>query len=515
MDLVSFSPITLEEVGSVGVTSCDDIPQIINECRSAQEAWENVSIKERTELLKRLRETVIERAEEIARTVHLETGKPRADAFNTEVMSSAAAVKEYERIVSKFKFVEKVDQGSMGLFTRFLKRRSYIRYRPLGLIGIISPYNFPFSIPFIEVTASVAAGNGVILKPSSETPLSGELIGKLFKDSGFPENLVNVIHGPGVGSRLSKGDVDKIIFTGSTQTGKEIMKNASEKLIPVTLELGGKDAMIVLDDADIERAVKGAVWGSFVNAGQVCVGVKRIFIHSSIYKEFKERFVDLTSSLKTGNGWDDPSVSVGPMINQCELERMEYVCSSAIEQGGRILTGGRRPEGLKGHFFEPTVIEGLDHSSDIVSNEIFGPVVTLFEFSDIGSIAATAADCCYALGGSVWSKDIEKAMDIAYDLRSGTVDVNNTSYTFGLPATPWGGRGMSGFGTTHGMIGFKELMFPHHIHVDTGKYHDPWWMPYSKEKAEAQKEMIDPFFGSGKGKVKVLRKLFPILRNKR
>jgi len=515
MDLVSFSPITLEKVGSVDVTSCEDVFRIVSECRSAQRVWETVGVRERTELLKRLRETIIERAEEIARTVHLETGKPRVDAFNTEVMSSAAAVKEYERMILKFKFVEKVDQGSMRLFTKFLKRRSYIRYRPLGVIGIISPYNFPFSIPFIEVVASVAAGNGVVLKPSSETPLSGELIGKLFKDSGFPENLVRVIHGPGVGSQLSKADVDKIIFTGSTDTGKEIMKNASERLVPVTLELGGKDAMIVLDDADLERTVKGAVWGSFVNAGQVCVGVKRIFIHSSVYEEFKERFVDLTGSLKIGDGWSDPSVSVGPMINQCELERMEFICRNTVEQGGVILTGGKRPDGLKGYFFEPTVIEGLDHSSDIVSNEIFGPVVTLFKFSDVESIAVTVADCSYALGGSVWSRDVEKAMGIAYDLRSGTVDVNNTSYTFGLPATPWGGRGMSGFGTTHGTIGFKELMFPHHIHVDKGKYHDPWWMPYDREKAEAQKDMIDPFFGSGKGKVRVLRKLFPILRNKR
>ena len=515
MDLVSFSPITLEEVGSVNVTSCEDVSRIVGECRSAQKAWENVSIKERAELLKRLRGTIIERSEEIAKTVHLETGKPRVDAFNTEVMSSAAAVKEYERMVSKFKFVEKVDQGSMGLFTKFLKRRSYIRYRPLGVIGIISPYNFPFSIPFIEVVASVAAGNGVVLKPSSETPLSGELIGKLFKDSGFPENLVNVVHGPGVGSQLSKADVNKIIFTGSTHTGKEIMRNASERLVPVTLELGGKDAMIVLGDADLERTVNGAVWGSFVNAGQVCVGVKRIFIHSSVYEEFKERFVDLTSSLRTGDGWDDPSVSVGPMINQCELERMESICRNAVEQGGKILTGGKRSNDLKGYFYEPTVIEGLDHSSDIVSNEIFGPIVTLFEFSDIDYISSTAADCSYALGGSVWSRDIEKAMDIAYELRSGTVDVNNTSYTFGLPATPWGGRGMSGFGTTHGIIGFKELMFPHHVHVDKGKYHDPWWMPYNEEKAETQKEMIDSFFGSGKGKVRVLRKLFPILRNKR
>jgi len=515
MDLVSFSPITLEEVGSVDVTSCEDVPQIIEECRSAQRIWETVGMNERVALLRKLRETIIERAEEIARTVHLETGKPRADAFNTEVMSSSAAVKEYEHIVAKFKFVQKVDQGSMNLFTKFLKRRSFIRYRPLGVIGIISPYNFPFSIPFIEVVASVAAGNGVILKPSSETPLSGELIGRLFRDSGFPENLVRVIHGPGVGSRLSKADVNKIIFTGSTHVGKEIMKSASERLVPVTLELGGKDAMIVLDDADLERTVKGAVWGSFVNAGQVCVGVKRIFIHSSIYKEFTEHFVDLTRSLKTGDGWNDPSVSVGPMINQRELERMEYVCRNAVEQGGRILTGGKRSEGLKGYFFEPTVIEGLDHSSDIVSNEIFGPIVTLFEFSDIETIAGTAADCCYALGGSVWSKDIEKAMNVAYGLRSGTVDVNNTSYTFGLPATPWGGKGMSGFGTTHGMIGFTELMFPHHIHVDKGKYHDPWWMPYDEEKAEAQKEMIDAFFGSGKGKVRVLRKLFPILRNER
>ena len=457
---------------------------------------------------------IVERSESIAETVHNETGKPKVDAFNTEVMSSVAAVKEYERLMMKFIYEQKLDQSSMSMFTRFLRRTSYIRYLPLGVVAVISPYNFPFSIPFIETVAAVAAGNGVVLKPSSETPLSGELIGELFKDAGFPDDLVMVIHGPGIGAALSVAGADKIIFTGSTEVGREIMKNASVTLTPVTLELGGKDAMIVLEDADIERAADCATWGSFVNAGQVCAGIKRIFVHRSVYEEFKERFVKKTRTLKIGDGWNDPDVSVGPMINSRELERIVSVCRKAEEQNGRILTGGKKLE-RKGYFFEPTVIEGVDHTSDIVRNEIFGPVVMLFPFSDENDTVTMAKDSDFALGGSVWTQDLRKGKEIAFRLGSGTVDVNNSMYTFGLPATPWGGRGNSGFGITHGELGFRELMFPHHVHIDRGRWkRDVWWMPYNEEKTSVQVEMIDTFFGSGKGKLKMLRKMLPILRKR-
>lgn len=514
--LISYSPVTLESVGSVDITPVDELPNILDRSGAAQAEWIAMDRKERISKLTGLRKLIASDAERIARTAYLETGKPRADAFNTEVLTSVAMVKECERWLKGFGFTEKVDQGSMGLLTWFLGRRSYLEYRPLGVVAVISPYNFPIAIPFTETVMAVTAGNAVILKPSSDTPLCGHLIQDLFDEAGFPEGLVQTISGPGVGSALSKMDVDKIIFTGSTDTGRSIMKEASDRLVPLTLELGGKDAAIIFDDADIDRTVAGTVWGSFVNSGQVCVGIKRILVQSTIFDQFIEEFVKRVKELKQGDGWDDASISIGPMINATEMDRMKEICEQAIASGGTILTGGNIATDLNGHFFEPTVIVDVPHDAAVVKDEIFGPVVMIFPFEDENDAVRLATDNDFALGGSVWTSDLEKGRRVAVRMRSGSVDVNNTSYTFGLPATPWGGRKNSGFGTTHGSLGFKDLMFPHHIHVDKARFRrDPWWMPYDPEKTEIQENMIDSLYGSGKGKLKLIRSLFPILRNRK
>jgi len=515
-ELTSFSPITMKEVGKVTVTEPCDVCKAVERSRDAQKQWAMIPKTEKKEFLKRLRLVLVENAEEIAKTVHSETGKSKADAFNTEVLASAAMTRECENWVVDFQYVRKIHQGSAKLLASFLKRSSFLEYRPLGVVAIISPYNFPFSIPFTEVVTAVAAGNGVVLKPSSDTPLSGHMIETMFKKAGFPEGLVTAISGPGVGHALASADVDKIIFTGGTSTGKEIMKTAAEKLTPVVLELGGKDAMIVLDDADLERTVSGAVWGSFVNSGQVCVGIKRIYVHESIFDQFVELYVSSVKALKQGDGWNDPDVSVGPMINECEVNKMAEICGRIVNDRGMILTGGKKTPGLEGCFFEPTIVVGLPHSSSVVSEEIFGPIVTLFKFKTEDEAVEMACSTEYALGGSVWSGNVAKGRRIASRLDSGTINVNNTSYTFGLPATPWGGRKKSGFGVTHSIRGFEDMMFPYHVHVDEAKYRrDPWWMPYSKEKTELQSEMLDSFYGSGKGKMKTSKKVMRIIKEKK
>ena len=515
-ELTSFSPITLKEVGKVTITDPYDVGKAVEKSRKAQKQWAAFSKTEKRDLLKKLRSVLVEDSEYIAKTVYLETGKPKADAFNTEVLASAAMTRECENWVVDFQYIRKIHQGSGKLLTSFLKRSSFIEYRPLGVVAIISPYNFPFSIPFTEIVMAVAAGNGVVLKPSSETPMSGHLIETVFEKAGFPKGLVTVISGPGVGHALASADVDKIVFTGGTSTGKEIMKAAAEKLTPVTLELGGKDAVIVLDDADLDRTVEGAVWGSFVNSGQVCVGIKRIYVHESIFDQFIDSYVSSVKALKQGDGWDNPDVSIGPMINECELNKMSEMCERIVNDGGKILIGGKRTPRFKGYFFEPTVVVDLPHTSSVVSEEIFGPIVTIFKYETEDEAVAMACSTEYALGGSVWSKDLARGRKIASRLDSGTIDVNNTSYTFGLPATPWSGRKKSGFGVTHSMRGFEDMMFAYHIHVDEAKYRrDPWWMPYSKEKTELQSEMLDSFYGSEKGKLKTAKKVMRTIKEKK
>ena len=510
-----YSPITLEKVGDVDTTDIGDIENVISECRAAQNIWKEIPKADRLALLKKLRLLVISKINDIARTVYLETGKPRIDAQSTEVMPAAAMAAYCEDWLKRWEPVKKIDQGSVRSMMRMLRRYSYLEYRPLGVIGIISPFNFPFSIPFTEAVMAVTAGNGAIIKPSSSTPLSGHLIERLFEEAGFPKGLVRAVSGSGAGPALSKSSVDKIVMTGGGSTGRSVVKDASEKLTPVVLELGGKDAMIVLGDADIERAVSCAVWGSFVNSGQVCAGIKRIYIQTDVFDAFSNMFVQRTGTIKQGDGWDDPEISMGPMIDQDSIDKMTAIIKKAESEGGTVLIGGKRNEALKGYFFEPTIIGGLDNSSDVVRNEIFGPVVTIHRFSTEDEAIALANDNRFALCGSVWTKDLEKGKRIASKLNAGTIDVNNSTYTFGLPATPWGGRYESGFGITHGDIGFTELMHPHHIHVDTEKYpNEMWWMPYNEEKTAVLEIMMRKSFGDERFTLRDLKRALRILKSK-
>ena len=499
--LTSVNPATLEASGEVETTDPSEMESIVRQSRDVQREWDGYTRKRKLACLKALRMTMIEQADRIALTVHSDTGKPKGECYSTEILSSVAMVKYCEQVLKRFKFVRRVKQGPMSLMCGFMRRRSYIEYKPYGVIGVISPYNFPLALPFTEIVTAVAAGNSVVLKPSSDTPLTGHLIQELFEESGFPKGLVRTVSGPGIGSAITASSVDKIVFTGGTETGRTVMSDASEKLIPVMLELGGKDAMVVMDDADIDRCADCATWASFVNSGQVCVSVKRIYVQRGVYEKFLERFVSNVKNLKQGNGWDDPEVSVGPMINARELERMEGICSEILEQGGRILTGGKRNPELNGYFFEPTVVADLPHSAPIVGKEVFGPIVCVFPFDTEEEGIELANDSGFALAGSVWTSDLEKGRRMASKMRSGTVDVNNAVYTYGLPATPWGGRGLSGIGTTHSEEGFRQLLHPHHVHIDRGNHRrDPWWMPYNDDDSKLLQDLPGSFFG-GKGGV--------------
>ena len=505
--LTSVNPATLEVSGEVETTDPSEIEGLVQQSRSVQRIWDGYTRREKLACLKALRMKLIDDADRIALTVHSDTGKPKGECYSTEIVSSVAMTKYCEETLRKFRFVQKVDQGPMSLMCRFMRRRSYIEYKPYGVIGVISPYNFPLALPFTEIVAAVAAGNSVILKPSSDTPLTGHLVQDLFEESGFPKGLVHTVSGPGIGSAITSSSVDKIVFTGGTETGRTVMRDAAEKLIPVILELGGKDAMVVMDDADIERCADGATWASFVNSGQVCVSVKRIYVQKKAYDVFLERFVSNVKALKQGNGWKDPDVSVGPMINQKELERMGSICSEIVEQGGRILTGGKRNPELEGYFFEPTVVADLPHTAPIVSKEVFGPIVCVFPFDTEEEGIELANDSGFALAGSVWTSDLEKGRRMASKMKSGTIDVNNAVYTYGLPATPWGGRGLSGIGTTHSEEGFRQLLCPHHVHIDRGNHRrDPWWMPYNRKDTELLQDLPGTFFGNGGGMLSCVRR---------
>ena len=395
----------------------------------------------------------------------------------------------------------RIDFGSMGLAMRYLKRSSYIAPRPIGVVGIIAPWNYPFGMTYSQTVMAVAAGNAVLLKPSSHTPFSSVKIVEILEQAGAPKGLVQVVVGRGgdIGWSFSQAGLDRIIFTGGAEAGRKVMENVSQRFTPVTMELGGKDPFLVLADADLERAAEAAAWGGFVNSGQTCCSVKRIYVQISVAKEFTESMLKNVRALKQGWGWDDPEVSVGPLINEGAVMEMEEWVRLAVEDGGTILCGGRKASGLKGHFFEPTIISGLSQSSKLLQDEIFGPIVTISEFSDEDQAVTLANDCQFALTGCVWTSDLARGRRIAERMSGGTVSVNNVAYTYGLASTPWGGNGKSGFGHTHGNLGFAELMEQHHVHSDKGKFgHELWWYPYDREKFDANKVMLEMCFGRKK-----------------
>ncbi len=502
--LPSFSPISGEEMGNVPIHDAGSLEHVIRSCRRAQNEWVSTSRKRKVTMLTRLLQLMTDRSEEICATVSKETGKPLAEAMSNDLMASLGAVDYCMGWLKRHPDSLQIHQGGLETMMRYLGRKSYVSYRPLGVVGVIAPFNFPLAIPFSQTVMAVACGNGVVIKPSAHTPLSGQLVEELFQQAGFPEGLVKAVSGPGTGRALAASDVDRVVFTGSSEVGRKVMESAAQRLTPVTLELGGKDPMIVLEDADIERAASGALWGAFVNSGQVCVAVKRILLHKDVYSHFLDLLLHKMESLRQGDGLEDPSVSVGAMIDEDSVGEMEDQVRRAVEQGGRVLAGGSRPEGMEGSFFMPTVVADLPPGSDLWKEETFGPVVVVAPFEGDVDAVKLANDSPFALSASVWTKDLERGKRVASALRAGTVVVNNVLYTYGLPATPWGGRDESGFGRTHGQWGMMELMEPHHVHVDNGKFpRDLWWSPYDEETLEHNRAMMDALYRE-KGLAKVL-----------
>jgi succinate-semialdehyde dehydrogenase/glutarate-semialdehyde dehydrogenase len=376
---------------------------------------------------------------------------------------------------------QKIDIGQYGL----MGRSSYLVYKSLGVVGIISPWNFPWATPLDEIVMALIAGNAVVLKPSELTPLTALKIGEVFNQARLPEGLVEIVTGDGsTCAALVEAGVDKIMFTGSVATGKKVAEAAARHLTPVVLELGGKDAMVVLGDANLENAARAAVWGGFANAGQACASIERCYVHESIAREFTERVVDETRKLKVGPP-EGEAVDVGSMTNERQLRIVEEHIQDAVEQGARIETGGRRVENTEGWFHEPTVVTNVDHSMDLMRDETFGPVLPIMTFKTDDEAVRLANDSIYGLTASVFTSDIGRGRRIAERIDAGTVMINEVVYTHAIAQTPWGGVKQSGYGRTHGKPGLLELVSAQHIHVNRVPWlPDVWWFRYTGDAAD-------------------------------
>jgi succinate-semialdehyde dehydrogenase/glutarate-semialdehyde dehydrogenase len=477
-EIVAIDPANGEEIGRVPLMSASDVNGAVRRARQAQKDWSERSFRARAQLILKAREIVLERVEEIATLIARETGKPPAEAISMEVAPTLDLMQHFARNGERMLKRQKIDIGQFGL----MGRSSYLFYKPLGVVGIISPWNFPWATPLDEIVLALLAGNAVVLKPSELTPFTALKIREVFKQARLPDGLLEIVTGDGsTGAALIEAGVDKVMFTGSVATGKRVAEAAAKHLTPVVLELGGKDPMIVLEDANLPNAARAAVWGGFANAGQACASIERLYVHESIAKEFTELVVEETRKLSIGDPVGE-AVDLGAMTNERQLRIVEDHIQDAVEHGARIETGGRRVENSGGWFHEPTVMTNVDHSMEIMRDETFGPVLPIMTFKTDDVAVRLANDSIYGLTAAVFTSDIARGRRLAERIDAGTVMVNEVVYTHAIAQTPWGGVKQSGYGRTHGRLGLLELVTPQHIHTNRVPWlPDVWWFRYSAE----------------------------------
>jgi succinate-semialdehyde dehydrogenase/glutarate-semialdehyde dehydrogenase len=480
-EIVSYNPATNEEIGRVPVASTEDVEIAVESSRAAFQQWRETSFKERARVVMKAREIILAEMEEIARLISDESGKPVAEALSMEIAPVLDLMQYFARSAAKILKPEKINIGLYAALGRYSK----IVYQPLGVVGIIPAWNYPFSIPLGETAMALLAGNTVILKPSELTPFIGLKIGEIFRKTGLPENIVQVLTGDGrTGAALVDAGVNKIMFTGSVATGKKIAENAAKHLTSVVLELGGKDPMIVFADANLNIAAEAAIWGAFCNSGQSCSSVERLYVEEPVAEEFINLIVEKTRKLRQNYGSDE-STDIAAMSSERQLKLVEEHVESFAAEGAKILTGGRRNPNFKGAFFEPTVIAGADNSMRAMREETFGPTLPIATFKTEDEAVKLANDSEFGLTASVWTRDLAKGKRVAAKIEAGTVCVNEVLYTHGIGQTPWGGFKNSGYGRTHGRQGLLELVQPQHIHVNRfAILPNAWWLPYSPEAVQ-------------------------------
>ncbi len=471
------SPTTREQIGQSDLNQVDDVLKGVERARSAQPAWAALTVKARAKLLRPLSAYISAHADELARIISSDNGKTRTDAMAAEVLPAAMATDYYCR---KAKGMLK-DRRMMPASLLMANKASKIVRVPYGVIGIISPWNYPFSIPFSEVVMALLAGNAVILKAASETQLVGRAIERCFGALSSPPGVFQYLNLPGrvAGKAFLDAGVDKLLFTGSVAVGKTLMAQAAETLTPLVLELGGNDPMLVCPDADLKRAVAGAVWAGLQNCGQSCGGVERIYVHRSIYQPFIDALAAAVRQLRIGEDTDH-KVDLGAMTTDRQMQEVERQVAAAIEAGAVVYAQSQAPTGTGGHFMPARVLTGVDHGMDIMRLETFGPVLGVMAVDDMDKAIALANDSNLGLTASVWTRSGREGERLARQLQAGVVMVNDHLMSHGLPETPWGGFKQSGLGRTHGAIGMTEMTQAQCLVHDylPGVKRNLWWHPH-------------------------------------
>ncbi len=492
--LASINPATGETFGHFEKTPGAALPQIVARARAAQTLWGRVPISERCARLRELRDVIMSCRDALANAIVAESGKPRVEALFADIFVSVDTAAYFAKNAERLLAPERVPHHSLAAKAK----SGRLTYEPLGVIGIISSWNYPLAIPLSQIIPALAASNAVVCKTSEFTPHCGALIEKLFADAGFPKDLVTIVQGGGeVGQALIDADPDKILFTGSVATGRRVAEACAKRLIPTVLELGGKDAMLVLADANLDIAASAAVWGSYTNCGQVCLSVERLFVEQSVSDEFAARCVAKTKKLRLGPG-NEPSTDVGPMIRPQHVQRMIDLIEDAVSRGARVLCGGHPRVDLGPNFFEPAVIADVDSTMRLFQEETFGPILAIQSVRDSEEAIVRANDSPFALSASVWTRDAARGEAIAKRLRAGAVMVNDAISYFAIAEAPHGGCAASGWGRTHGKAGLLEMVQTKYIDIERLPGREkPWWYRYGADLERAADAFLQFEYGGG------------------
>jgi acyl-CoA reductase-like NAD-dependent aldehyde dehydrogenase len=500
--LESFNPATGELVGSVATITPEQVQGVVDDVARIQPAWAELSLEDRAGYMRRAADALLDDIDEIAELLVNEQGKPRVEAYTMELLPTVDALHWCAKAGPKILADERVRMSQAFL----ISKKGRFTYEPIGVVGVISPWNYPWSIPFGEVAIALMAGNGVVLKPASLTPLLGEAIRRVFEKGGLPEGLIRVVHGGGVvGDALAKSSVGKVFFTGSVEVGRKVGEVCGQRLKGSVLELGGKDPMVVCADADLGNAISGAVWGGFANAGQTCSGIERVYVAREIADPFIEGVTEETQRLRLGDPlqWE---TEIGPMTSEDQYEIVVDLIEDALANGATMHCGGpTEVPGLSGRFVAPTVLTGVTHEFRIMREEVFGPVLPIVVVEDEQEAIELANDSEFGLGASVWTKDRQKGERIARRIESGMVWVNDHSFSHGACQCAWGGVKDSGVGRSHSKFGFYECVNVKMNAWEPGLTRDFWWHPYDSTLGEAVRSSANLLYGKGAVRTRALR----------
>ncbi len=493
------SPATLEYVGQVRVDTPADVRAAAQRARQAFRVWRETTLKQRAEVLLAARNAFLARREELIELISRENGKPRMESL-IEFAYICDMLTFYARNGKKFLKPHWITPHLM------VNKKVTVHYQPRGVIGLITPWNFPLILTIGEAIPALMAGNAALIKPSEWTPLiavrGAEIMRENFRAHGLPEDIVQVVNGFGETGAAVIDEVDMIAFTGSPGTGKKVAERAASRLIPISLELGGKDPMIVLKDADLERAANAAVWGAFTNSGQVCISVERVYVEEAVADEFIQKVVEKTKALRQGYDAEevdtDRRVDVGAMTFPRQMDTVEAHVREARDRGARVLTGGRHHPELPGRFYEPTVLTDVDHSMKIMAEETFGPALPIMRVKDAEEALRLANDSIYGLNASVWTRDRARGERLAEKVEAGITCVNDVIMGFGVTDAPSGGIKDSGIGKRHGAEGIRRFCNQQVIVADRlGLKREPIWYPYSARFERQFSRFISVNFSTG------------------